>query len=96
MDHREALNTVIKVHKIKAVDIAKKSGVDVYEISKFRNGHKDMTASVFFKIVDALPPVARSHFLALRQIKDTEPEINYKDSPKKTMKIAEKSSEYKV
>lgn len=96
MDHREAFNTVIKVHKIKAVDIAKKSGVDVHEISKFRNGHKDMTATIFFKIVDALPPVARSHFSALRQIKDAEPEISYKDKPKKAMKVAETTGKYKV
>lgn len=70
MDHREAFNTIIKVHKLKAVDIARQSGVDVHEISKFRNGHKDMTASTFFKLVDALPPVARSHFMALREIKE--------------------------
>ncbi len=86
MDHREALNTVIKVHKIKAVDISKKSGVDVYEISKFRNGHKDMTASVFFRLVDALPPVARSHFSALRQIKDEDQHNSTSKKEKETSK----------
>lgn len=86
MDHRKALNTVIKIHKIKAVDISKKSGVDVYEISKFRNGHKDMTASIFFKIIDALPPVARTHFMALREIDDENQKEIVNNQRKETLK----------
>ena len=77
MHPREALNTVIEVHNLKAVDISKSSGVDVYEISKFRNGHKDMTTSTFFKIVNALPNSAKSHLLALCLFQD---ELNVKVS----------------
>ena len=64
MHPREALNKVIEVHKLKAVDIAKASGVNVHEISKFRNGHKDMMTSTFFKIAYSLPNTAKSHLLA--------------------------------
>jgi plasmid maintenance system antidote protein VapI len=71
MHAREALNTVIEVHNLKAVDISRLSGVDVHEISKFRNGHKDMTTSTFFKIVNALPISAKSHLLALCLFEDT-------------------------
>ncbi len=65
MHARDALNKVMKVHKLKAVDISRASGVDEYELSKFRNGHKDMTTATFFKIVHALPALAKSHLLAL-------------------------------
>lgn len=75
MHAREALNIVIEMHKLKAVDISKASGVNVQEISKFRNGHKDMTTSTFFKIADALPNYAKSHLLALCLFED-ELEIN--------------------
>ena len=91
MHPREALNQVIKVHKLKAVDISKASGVDVYEISKFRNGHKDMTTSTFFKIAYSLPTSAKSHLLALCLFQNDD-NNNYHD----VSELAEKSNTYKV
>lgn len=70
MHAREALNIVMETYKLKAVDISKISGVNVQEISKFRNGHKDMTTSTFFKVADALPNYAKSHLLALCLFED--------------------------
>lgn len=70
MHAREALNTVMEVHGFKAVDISKASGVNTQEISKFRNGHKDMNTATFFKIADALPNYAKSHLLALCLFED--------------------------
>lgn len=90
MHPREALNKVIKVHKLKAVDIAEASGVNVHEISKFRNGHKDMTTSTFFKIVYSLPNTAKSHLLALCLFKNDE------DNEYHSIKLAKKNSKYKV
>lgn len=90
MHPREALNQVIEVHKLKAVDIAKASGVNVHEISKFRNGHKDMTTSTFFKIVYSLPNTAKSHLLALCLFKNDE-DNNYHN-----IKLVEKPNTYKV
>lgn len=90
MHPREALNQVIKVHKLKAVDIAKASGVNVHEISKFRNGHKDMTTSTFFKIVYSLPNTAKSHLLALCLFKNDE------DNKYHEIKVAEKSNSHIV
>ncbi len=90
MHPREALNKVIEVHKLKAVDIAKASGVNVHEISKFRNGHKDMTTSTFFKIAYSLPNTAKSHLLALCLFKNDE------DNKYHNLKVPEKKTSYKV
>jgi predicted transcriptional regulator len=84
MHAREALNEVMKVHHLKAVDISRNSGVDVYEISKFRNGKKDMTTQKFFKIVNALPNSAKSHLLALCMFEND------------VISVAEKTIKYKV
>lgn len=65
MHPRDALNAVMETHKLKAVDISKASGVDQHELSKFRNGHKDMNTATFFKIVHALPALAKAHLIAL-------------------------------
>ena len=86
MHPREALNQVIKVHSLKAVDIAKASGVNVHEISKFRNGHKDMTTSTFFKIAYSLPNSAKSHLLALCLFKSEEDTYHYLEVAKKNNK----------
>ncbi|MDJ0903729.1 MAG: hypothetical protein QNJ55_33560 [Xenococcus sp. MO_188.B8] len=90
MHPREALNKVIEVHKLKAVDIAKASGVNVHEISKFRNGHKDMMTSTFFKIAYSLPNTAKSHLLALCLFKNDE------DNKYHNLKVSEKKTSYKV
>ncbi|MBW4661006.1 MAG: helix-turn-helix domain-containing protein [Drouetiella hepatica Uher 2000/2452] len=79
MDHRESLNFVISTFKLKAVDLAQRSGVDPYQLSRFRNGRIDFLSHTLFKVVDALSYEQRAVFYGLMQgsdCKETQHEIN--------------------
>lgn len=62
MELRVALNKTIKFCELKAVDLAKASGVDQFEISKYRRGHKDMGSANLSKVIDSLPLSAKVYF----------------------------------
>jgi len=74
MNYREALDEVITRFRLKAVDIAEATGVGQNQISRFRNGHNDLNAESFFKIIHALPPKAKMHFYALLMMDDCQQE----------------------
>lgn len=78
MDSREALNITFEVFKIKAADIAETSGVRASQISRFRNG-RDIYVSTLDALVDALPPLARTYYFALRLQGSPEAEKNHLD-----------------
>jgi len=65
MEFREALNETINIFQLRAVDIAKASGVNEQEISRFRKGRKDVTAGTLYKLIQGLPANARVYFLML-------------------------------
>lgn len=65
MEPRVALDKTIKFFKLKAVDISRNSGVDRFELSKYRRGHKDMGSVNVFKVVNALPIRAKLYFFHL-------------------------------
>ncbi len=65
MEFREALNETIRVFHLKAVDLAQASGVTEAEISRFRKGRKDVTATTLYKLIQGLPNNARAYFLIL-------------------------------
>ncbi len=92
----EAYDYVLNKYQIRAKDIAKATGKSETDISKFRNGHRNISAEMLQLLVRALPVEARAHFFILFFFQDADPEISYKDAPKKTMKVAETSGEYKV
>ena len=65
MEPRIALDKTIKFFKLKAIDISRASGVDRFELSKYRRGHKDMGSLSVFQIVNALPIRAKLYFFHL-------------------------------
>lgn len=65
MEPRVALDKTIKFFKLKASVLAKASGIDRHEISKYRRGHKDMGSVNLFKVVAALPLNAKLYFCHL-------------------------------
>lgn len=65
MEPRVALDKTIKFFKLKAIDISRASGIDKYEISKYRRGRKDMGSVNAFKLVNALPIKAKLYFFHL-------------------------------
>ena len=67
MDHREALNFVIKHFKIVARELSEKAGIDPHQLSRFRNGHVDFVSTTLFKVVNALEPEQRAVFYGLLQ-----------------------------
>ena len=92
----EAYDYVLNAYQIRAKDIAQATGKSETDISKFRNGHRNISADMLQLLVRALPVEARAHFNMLFSFQDANPEIKYKNPPKKTMKVAEKTGEYKV
>ena len=101
----EAYDYVLNAYQIRAKEIAEATGKSESDISKFRNGHRNISADMLQLLVRALPVEARAHFNMLFSFQDADPEvhdkdanseISYKDAPKKTLKVVEASGEYKV
>jgi transcriptional regulator with XRE-family HTH domain len=65
MEPRQALDQTLNYFDLKATDIAKASGVDAQELSRYRRGHKDMGSLRLFKIVETLPLNAKMYFYNL-------------------------------
>lgn len=82
MTPNEAFDYVLNLYKVSAEEVARISGINKSAISKFRNGKHQMNSDNLQKIVQALPPDARSHFTMLFSFSNN--------------KIAEKSNKYKV
>lgn len=61
----EAFDLTLKTFKIKAVDVAHKSGKTESYISQFRHGTKDIAASALVEIIRALPMPAQLYFWGL-------------------------------
>lgn len=62
MHYRDAFNEAINLFKLKAADLAERSGVGTNQISRFRNGHADIKSETLQKLVDAFPDAARAYF----------------------------------
>lgn len=62
MDPRTALDLTIKFFKLKASDISKASGIDIYEISKYRHRRKDVLSVRLIQLINALPLNAQIYF----------------------------------
>ncbi|MDJ0903728.1 MAG: helix-turn-helix transcriptional regulator [Xenococcus sp. MO_188.B8] len=65
MTPNEAFDYVLNEYKVSADEIARISGINKSAISKFRNGKHQMNSGNLQKVVQALPPDARSHFTML-------------------------------
>lgn len=62
MKASEAFDYVLTHYKIKARDIAEKTGKSETDISKFRNGHRNIGVDLLQEFVQALPQEAKVHF----------------------------------
>jgi transcriptional regulator with XRE-family HTH domain len=65
MEPREALDKTFNYFELKASEVAKTSGVDAQELSRYRRGHKDMGSLRLFKIIETLPLNAKMYFYNL-------------------------------
>jgi hypothetical protein len=65
MEPREALDKTLNYFDLKATDIAKASGVDAQELSRYRRAHKDMGSLRLFKVIEILPLNAKMYFYNL-------------------------------
>lgn len=65
MEPRVALDKTIKLHNLNAAQLARDSGVNKQELSRYRRQHKDMGSLSVFKVVDALPLKAKLYFWQL-------------------------------
>jgi transcriptional regulator with XRE-family HTH domain len=72
MKASEAFDFVLDYYGIQARDIAKKIGKSETHISKFRNGHRNISADLLQKIIIALPVMPRTHFCMLWMAESTE------------------------
>jgi hypothetical protein len=61
MNYREAFDKTLKTFGITAKSLSEATGVQERQISLFRKG-KDLMASNFFLLIEALPEPARQHF----------------------------------
>ena len=65
MDPHEAFDLTLRQFKIKAVDIALRTGKKESYISQFRHGTKDIAASTLVEIIRTLPMPAQMYFWGL-------------------------------
>ncbi len=100
----KALRMVMAEYDIQGTDLAKVSGVSENAISRARK-KAVMKSDTIERISEALASInidAYKKFWILSSgyedlfKKDTNPEIRYKDKPKKVLKVSESISEYKV
>lgn len=76
MKASEAYDYVLNYYKIKARDIAEKTGRSETDISKFRNGHRNISADLLQEFIQALPIEARAHFNMLFSYSENEEKVN--------------------
>lgn len=72
MKPNQAFDLTLKIHKLKAADIARKSGKAASFISTFRNGNADVKAETLVELVKAMPDYARSTFWGLCMSTDSD------------------------
>jgi transcriptional regulator with XRE-family HTH domain len=65
MDAREALDLTLKHYRIRATDVAEKTGIGTNELSRYRRGHNEIYANRAFDIIRALPAPAQLYFWSL-------------------------------
>lgn len=61
----EAYNFVLNEYKITAKSISDVTAILETDISKFRNGKRNIGSDLLQQLVTALPPQAKAHFLIL-------------------------------
>ena len=76
MKASEAYDYVLNHYKIKARDIAEKTGRSETDISKFRNGHRNISADLLQEFIQALPIEARAHFNMLFSYSEIEEKVS--------------------
>ena len=62
MKASKAYDYVLNQYQIKAKDIAEATGKSEADISKFRNGRRNISADMLQLLIQALPIEARAHF----------------------------------
>jgi transcriptional regulator with XRE-family HTH domain len=67
-----AFDLTLKQFSLRASDIAEISGVPDTDISRFRNGKRDIGVEKFTKLVDALPAGAKDFLWLLYKLEDEE------------------------
>lgn len=70
MKASEAYDYVLNQYGIKAKDIAKITGKSESDISRFRNGHRNISTDLLQEFVQALPSQAKAHFYMLFAYED--------------------------
>lgn len=85
MKASEAYDYVLEKYNIKAKDIAELTGKSETDISKFRNGHRNISADLLQLFIHALPLEARAHFNMLYSFGDVS-----------NIKVVEKDNKAKV
>lgn len=69
--YREAFNKTLQKYKITAKFLSEATGIQERQISMFKNNKSDLLTETFFKLVEGLPPNAKSYFL--KKLQDNEP-----------------------
>jgi hypothetical protein len=87
MKASEAYDYVLNEYKLKARDIALTTGKSEADISKFRNGHRNISADLLQLFVQALPPQAKAHFYML---------FSYDEEKKSELKTIQQDNKAKV
>jgi DNA-binding Xre family transcriptional regulator len=65
MNTSQAFKNTLEKFDIKASDLSKKSGIDQQEISRFKNGRKDIVSQRLMTLVRAMPLHAQVYFWSL-------------------------------
>lgn len=88
MKASEAYDYVLNQYQIKAKDIAEATGKSEADISKFRNGKRNISADLLQLLIKALPLEARAHFNMLYSYSDLDTPVG--------SSVASKENKYKV
>lgn len=65
MKPQDAFVKTIEAFGISIAEISKNTDIPLSNISRFKNGHQDMTSTRLFKIINAMPVPARLYFCSL-------------------------------
>jgi hypothetical protein len=65
MNTSKAFALTLEKFEIKASELSKRSGIDQQEISRFRNGHKDIVSQRLMMLIKAMPLHAQVYFWSL-------------------------------
>lgn len=72
----EAFDYILEEYKISAKEISELSGIDKSVISRFRNGHTDISTNRLQKLIQSLPPQAKAHFYMLFSFNTKEEKVS--------------------